>query len=87
MLSRCSIVYGTPTMHIDLLNEMAAQNTKKSDINVKLAVTAGAFCPAEIFRRMRKNLADFVCVIKKIPISSSKVLMRIILIADVLWND
>lgn len=50
-------------MHIDLLNEMAATNTKKSDVGVKLAVTAGAFCPAEIYRRIRKNLAEFVCVI------------------------
>jgi hypothetical protein len=74
-------------MHIDLLNEMAAQNTKKSDINVKLAVTAGAFCPAEIFRRMRKNLADFVCVIIIFPPTASNKLMRIILIADVLRND
>ena len=74
-------------MHIDLLNEMAAQNTKKTDINVKLAVTAGAFCPAEIFRRMRKNLADFVCVIIIFPTTASNKLMRIIFIADVLRND
>ncbi|XP_065342497.1 medium-chain acyl-CoA ligase ACSF2, mitochondrial [Cloeon dipterum] len=57
----CTIVYGTPTMHIDLLNAISMNSVQKSELNVKIAVTAGAFCPAEIQRRIKTNLAAFVC--------------------------
>ncbi|XP_059469903.1 medium-chain acyl-CoA ligase ACSF2, mitochondrial isoform X2 [Neocloeon triangulifer] len=57
---KCTIVYGTPTMHIDLLNAISAESVKKSDLCVKIAVTAGAFCPAEIQRKIKTSLADFV---------------------------
>ncbi|XP_065205857.1 medium-chain acyl-CoA ligase ACSF2, mitochondrial-like [Planococcus citri] len=56
---KCTVLYGTPTMYIDLItivNKMAITDpavfSKLSSLEV--AVTAGAICPPELFRKMKK---------------------------------
>ncbi|CAL8078703.1 unnamed protein product [Orchesella dallaii] len=48
---KCTSVYGTPTMHIDIIN---ASGFEKHDMSsLKVAVTAGAICPEELIRQMK----------------------------------
>jgi len=54
-------MYGTPTMHIDMLH---APNFEKYNLaSLRLAVTAGAVCPEELIRDMKKGYSvDAVAV-------------------------
>lgn len=51
---KCTVVYGTPTMYVDLLakqQELGVQVTTP-----EIAVTGGAACTPELFRKIRDNL-------------------------------
>lgn len=50
---RCTIIYGTPTMYVDLVN---LQKREPVDVNLKVAVTGGASCSPGLFRDMQKYL-------------------------------
>lgn len=51
---KCTIVFGTPTMYIDLL---AKQKELKVQVNTpEIAVTGGAPCTPELFRKIKNNL-------------------------------
>ncbi|XP_021956368.1 medium-chain acyl-CoA ligase ACSF2, mitochondrial isoform X2 [Folsomia candida] len=48
---RCTVLYSTPTMHIDILN---CPVFPKHDVtSLRLAVTAGAVCPEELIGQMK----------------------------------
>lgn len=58
---RCTIVYGTPTMYIDLINvtrklEEVDQSIRSKMRSLEIAVTAGALCTPELFRKMKYYL-------------------------------
>ncbi|XP_065085685.1 medium-chain acyl-CoA ligase ACSF2, mitochondrial-like [Ochlerotatus camptorhynchus] len=51
---RCNVIYGTPTMYVDLVSEV-----RKSDIKlppIKLAVTGGAPCSPQLFTDIQGTL-------------------------------
>ncbi|XP_065215188.1 medium-chain acyl-CoA ligase ACSF2, mitochondrial-like [Planococcus citri] len=57
---KCTIMYGTPTMYIDLMtvaNKMAVSDptvfSKLSSLEV--ALTAGSLCPPDLFRKMKEQ--------------------------------
>ncbi|XP_068192447.1 medium-chain acyl-CoA ligase ACSF2, mitochondrial-like [Antennarius striatus] len=50
---KCNVVYGTPTMYIDMLYQ---QEKHKSDLSsLEAAVIGGAPCPPAIIRKLRKD--------------------------------
>lgn len=49
----CQIIYGTPTMYVDLVSK---QREKNFDLKVKTAVTGGALCPAQLVKDMKNVL-------------------------------
>ncbi|ODM93657.1 Acyl-CoA synthetase family member 2, mitochondrial [Orchesella cincta] len=50
---KCTAVYGTPTMHIDIIN---ASGFEKYDMSsLKIAVTGGAICLEELIRQMKEK--------------------------------
>ncbi len=57
---RCTILMGTPTMHVDMTT---VPDLKKKDLSsLRLALTAGAICPEELMRDMGKAYSCKVCV-------------------------
>ncbi|KAI1278717.1 Medium-chain acyl-CoA ligase ACSF2, mitochondrial [Halotydeus destructor] len=58
----CNVVYGTPTMYVDILNSPEVNNRKLD--SVKTAIMSGAPCPAELARRLRTKFTNlsFVCI-------------------------
>lgn len=51
-------MYGTPTMYIDLINvtkklEEADRSIRSKMESLEIAVTAGALCTPELFRKMK----------------------------------
>ncbi|XKL65481.1 hypothetical protein PGB90_008901 [Kerria lacca] len=57
---KCTVVYGTPTMYIDLIT--IAQNRLKTDPSIfsklsslEIAVTSGALCTPDLFKQMMKT--------------------------------
>ncbi|KAF2898583.1 hypothetical protein ILUMI_07592 [Ignelater luminosus] len=50
---RCSILYGTPTMYVDLVN---LQKQNPLDLNLKTVVTGGASCSPDLFKQIKKHL-------------------------------
>lgn len=51
---KCTVLYGTPTMHVDLL---ARQRSVCADISsLEMATTGGAHCTPELYRRMQTEL-------------------------------
>ncbi|KRT83840.1 AMP-binding protein, partial [Oryctes borbonicus] len=50
---RCTVIYGTPTMHVDLVD---VQTKRKEDINPEIALTGGALCSAHLFKSMLEVL-------------------------------
>jgi len=48
---RCTVVYGTPTMHIAMMNVPGFESYDLSSL--RLACTAGAICPEELIREMK----------------------------------
>lgn len=46
---KCTIIYGTPTMHVDLVD---VQKKRKENINAEIAVTGGALCSVHLFKSM-----------------------------------
>lgn len=51
---KCSVIYGTPTMYVDLLAKQ-----KELGVSVttpEIAVTGGAACTPELFRKIKNNL-------------------------------
>jgi len=55
--TRCTVIYGTPTMHISVLNEldkMYSQHNGERLLNtLRTAVTGGSFCSEHLLDRMR----------------------------------
>ncbi|XP_038633192.1 medium-chain acyl-CoA ligase ACSF2, mitochondrial [Scyliorhinus canicula] len=57
---RCTILYGTPTMHLDILGQ---SDFSAFDIStLELVVAAGSPCPVEVAKKIREkmNVAEFV---------------------------
>jgi len=52
----CNIVYGTPTMYIDLLQEKAQSDKKYSGVSLKNAIMSGAPCPPETISKVKSEL-------------------------------
>ncbi|CAH0564378.1 unnamed protein product [Brassicogethes aeneus] len=50
---KCTIIHGTPTMYVDLVNRQMERN---EDINPEIAVSGGAICSPHLFKRMKKYL-------------------------------
>lgn len=50
---KCSIIHGTPTMYVDLVNQ---QRNRKEDISPEIAVCGGALCSPHLFRQMKDIL-------------------------------
>lgn len=46
---RCTVVNGTPTMHIDLVD---VQTKRNENISLEMAVSGGALCSPHLFERM-----------------------------------
>ncbi|KAM3864484.1 medium-chain acyl-CoA ligase ACSF2, mitochondrial-like [Diretmus argenteus] len=51
---KCTFLYGTPTMYIDMLNQMELHKYDLSSVEV--GVVAGAPCPPEIVRKVRTDM-------------------------------
>ncbi|XP_059608378.1 medium-chain acyl-CoA ligase ACSF2, mitochondrial-like [Phlebotomus argentipes] len=49
----CSVIYGTPTMHIDLVRK---QREMKLDVKVDLALVGGALCPPQVMEDLTNVL-------------------------------
>ncbi|GAB0099946.1 acyl-CoA synthetase family member 2, mitochondrial-like [Sergentomyia squamirostris] len=49
----CQVIYGTPTMYVDLVNK---QRELKHNLKAEIAVTAGAMCPPQLFKDMKSEL-------------------------------
>lgn len=63
---RCTAVYGTPTMHIDIIH---APSFEKHDVtSLKAAVTAGSICPEELIRRMKERYTVDNVIVSIYPI-------------------
>ncbi|CAL8111079.1 unnamed protein product [Orchesella dallaii] len=50
---KCTMIYGTPTMHSDIINTPGFENNDRSSI--RLAVTGGGNCPTELIRQMQEK--------------------------------
>lgn len=50
---KCSVVYGTPTMFVDLVNQ---QRKEKRNISPSIALSGGAPCSPQLFRDMKEVL-------------------------------
>ncbi|CAG9863660.1 unnamed protein product [Phyllotreta striolata] len=50
---KCSVIFGTPTMHMDLINEQLKRN---EDVNLDIAVSGGALCSPKLFSDMQSVL-------------------------------
>ncbi|KAI4461678.1 acyl-coa synthetase [Holotrichia oblita] len=50
---KCSVLYGTPTMYIDLIE---VQSQRKENINPEILVTGGALCSVHLFKNMLEVL-------------------------------
>ncbi|GJQ80425.1 hypothetical protein Trydic_g12282 [Trypoxylus dichotomus] len=50
---KCTVIYGTPTMHVDLVD---VQSKRKEDINPEIVVTGGAVCSLSLFKSMLEVL-------------------------------
>jgi len=50
---KCTVVYGTPTMYVDLVN---TQKNRKEDISPEIAVCGGSPCSPHLFRQMKEIL-------------------------------
>lgn len=75
---RCTVVYGTPTMYIDLIT--IAQNRLKTDPSIfsklsslEIAVTSGALCTPDLFKQMMKTFN-----LKKIYVSDFRIKILIL---------
>ncbi|XP_076315392.1 medium-chain acyl-CoA ligase ACSF2, mitochondrial-like [Tachypleus tridentatus] len=51
---RCSVVMGTPTMFVDMVNHPVIDQTDLSSL--KTAVTGGAPCPVELWRQIEEKM-------------------------------
>ncbi|XP_068085265.1 medium-chain acyl-CoA ligase ACSF2, mitochondrial [Anabrus simplex] len=51
---KCSVLYGTPTMYVDVISKVEELNSSLSSLEVVL--TAGAICPEDLFKRMENIL-------------------------------
>jgi acyl-coenzyme A synthetase/AMP-(fatty) acid ligase len=62
---RCTIIYGTPSMHIAMMKALEFNNF---DLNsLRVVCTAGAICPEHLIRQMKENYTvDSVMVINTI---------------------
>uniref|UniRef100_A0A1B0CX00 Medium-chain acyl-CoA ligase ACSF2, mitochondrial n=1 Tax=Lutzomyia longipalpis TaxID=7200 RepID=A0A1B0CX00_LUTLO len=49
----CSVIYGTPTMYVDLVNK---QREMKLKLKAEIAVTGGALCPPQLLIDMKNEL-------------------------------
>ncbi|XP_059609390.1 medium-chain acyl-CoA ligase ACSF2, mitochondrial-like [Phlebotomus argentipes] len=50
---QCSVIYGTPTMYVDLVNKQREMNL---ELKAEIAVTGGALCSPQLFKDMKKEL-------------------------------
>ncbi|XP_066247827.1 medium-chain acyl-CoA ligase ACSF2, mitochondrial-like [Euwallacea similis] len=50
---KCSIIYGTPTMYVDVINR---QKMRNENINPEIAVSGGAPCSPHLFHQMKRVL-------------------------------
>ncbi|GCC31551.1 hypothetical protein chiPu_0010010 [Chiloscyllium punctatum] len=57
---RCTVIYGTPTMYLDMLNQKDFSTIDLSTLEA--AVVAGASCPVEVARKIQSemNITEFV---------------------------
>lgn len=60
-ISRCTVIYGTPTMFVDLINK---QKERQENISPEIAVSGGALCAPQLF----KNMLD-VLKVRKVKVS------------------
>lgn len=51
---QCSVVYGTPTMYVDLISKCAEMGAKFKTLEI--AVTGGAICPPQLLLDMQETL-------------------------------
>lgn len=56
----CDIVYGTPTMFVDILNESTLMNFKRTSI--KRMVMSGAPCPVEAIKKLHSTFPNLKLV-------------------------
>lgn len=54
LLCRCSIIYGTPTMYVDLVRKVHETNIELPSVD--LAVTGGATCSPKLFQDIQEAL-------------------------------
>ncbi|XP_076250870.1 medium-chain acyl-CoA ligase ACSF2, mitochondrial-like isoform X2 [Rhynchophorus ferrugineus] len=50
---KCSVIYGTPTMYIDLITR---QKERNEDISLEIAVSGGSSCSPHLFHEMKNIL-------------------------------
>lgn len=50
---KCSVINGTPTMHVDLVNK---QRQMKLNLKAEIAISGGALCPPQLLRDMKNEL-------------------------------
>ncbi|XP_050307265.1 medium-chain acyl-CoA ligase ACSF2, mitochondrial-like isoform X1 [Anthonomus grandis grandis] len=50
---KCTVIYGTPTMYVDLINR---QKVRKEIISPEIAVSGGAHCSVNLFKEMKEVL-------------------------------
>ncbi|XP_043570511.1 medium-chain acyl-CoA ligase ACSF2, mitochondrial [Chiloscyllium plagiosum] len=57
---RCTVIYGTPTMYLDMLNQKVFSTIDLSTLEA--AIVAGASCPVEVARKIQSemNITEFV---------------------------
>ncbi|XP_060757673.1 medium-chain acyl-CoA ligase ACSF2, mitochondrial-like [Neoarius graeffei] len=51
---KCTVIYGTPTMYIDLLNQGNTENNNLSSLET--GVMGGSSCPPEVIRRVIRDM-------------------------------
>ncbi|KAF2897794.1 hypothetical protein ILUMI_08381 [Ignelater luminosus] len=50
---RCTVIHGTPTMYVDLVNIQKQLNLK---LNAEIALSGGAVCSPHLFKQMKETL-------------------------------
>ena len=62
LFHRCNVLYGTPTMFVDLLNLPDLKNYDVSSLS--LSAMGGAPCPLELAKQAAKDLNIKHCLVK-----------------------
>lgn len=54
-ICRCTVFYGTPTVHLDIMSVFDKLPLEQREIDVRLAITGGAPCSADLIKKFRKS--------------------------------